>query len=262
MEHTKYFNLRGTKIFVKTIGSGTPIIFLHGGPGGEHRFFLPHMEPLSQDFRLIFYDQRCGMSEKPSNENSYSLEDEVETLEELRMNLGLEKLNLIGESWGSMLALLYAVKYTNNVNKILLNAAVGASVEGFNEFEKELFSRFTDKDKERVNEILPKLETGEAVKNELFDVIDPYYVYHVESLKRKTKTTSNPDVNRIMWREIEEHYDPRNELHKLENIPISIVQGEKDLITPIKLEDLLLRFLPKAEFTVLLECGHWSVVEQ
>ena len=89
-----------------------------------------------------------------------------------------------------------------------------------------------------------------------------YYVYHVASLKRKTKTTSNPEVNRIMGKEIEEYYDLRNELHKLEKIPISIVQGEKDLITPRRLEDLLLKFLPKAEFTVLMECGHWSVVEQ
>ena len=57
----KLINLGGRKVFVKIIGEGAPIVFLHGGPGSEHNFFLPHVMPLSQNFKLVLYDQTgCG----------------------------------------------------------------------------------------------------------------------------------------------------------------------------------------------------------
>jgi proline iminopeptidase len=263
MEDSKFYKIRGLNIFVKVIGEGTPIIFLHGGPGGEHRFFLPHLEPLSKQYQLIFFDQRgCGLSEKASQLSYYSMEDEVETLEDLRILLGLDKINIVGESWGSMLALLYAVKYPERVNKILLTAAVGASVEGFKEFEKELFSRLTKEDKLLLDDMLPKLKTGQAEAKELFKIIDPYYVHSISTLARKTQTNSNAEVNGIMNEDIMTNYDLRAELYKLNHVPITIVQGEMDLITPQKLEGLLLNFLPNAKLNILEECGHWTVVEQ
>lgn len=107
-------------LHINTIGEGDPIVFLHGGPGSEHRFFLPHILPLSNKFQLVLYDQRgCGKSE-PSINNQYSMMDEVNNLELIRKELKLEKINLFGESWGSMLALIYATTYPERVNKILL----------------------------------------------------------------------------------------------------------------------------------------------
>src|SRR5690625_747182 len=90
-------------LHVNTVGDGEAIVFLHGGPGSEQRFFLPHVLPLSRQFKLVFYDQNgCGRSE-PSFDNQYSMMHEVNTLELLRKELKLEKINLYGESWGSML---------------------------------------------------------------------------------------------------------------------------------------------------------------
>lgn len=45
--------LRNESILVKQMGEGEPIVFLHGGPGGEHGFFLPHLAPLSSQFKLV-----------------------------------------------------------------------------------------------------------------------------------------------------------------------------------------------------------------
>ncbi len=118
-----FVNIKGQKLHVNIIGDGEAIVFLHGGPGSEHRFFLPHVLPLAQKFKLVLYDQRgCGKSEHAKS-NTYSMMDEVKTLELLRKELKLEKMNLFGESWGSMLALLYATTYPERVNKILLTAA-------------------------------------------------------------------------------------------------------------------------------------------
>ncbi|MGR5868833.1 alpha/beta fold hydrolase [Bacillus pacificus] len=79
------------------------------------------MAPLAEKFQLVFYDQAgCGESEAPKN-NKYSMRDEVANLEAMRVQLGFEKINILGESWGSMLALLYATTYPERVNKLLFN---------------------------------------------------------------------------------------------------------------------------------------------
>lgn len=55
------------------------------------------------------------------------MKNEVENLEALQIQLGFEKMNLFGESWRSMLALLYTTTYPERVNKILLTAAIGVT---------------------------------------------------------------------------------------------------------------------------------------
>lgn len=114
-DNKRTFNLTNINfqgLNINTIGEGEAIVFLHGGPGSEHRFFLPHVLPLSQKFKLVFYDQRgCGKS-APSVDGQYSMMDEVCTLELLRKELKLEKINIFGESWGSMLVCFASKKYT------------------------------------------------------------------------------------------------------------------------------------------------------
>lgn len=49
-----------TRLFVEILGEGDPIVFVHGGPGFDHSYFLPHVKPLADDYQLIFYDQRVS----------------------------------------------------------------------------------------------------------------------------------------------------------------------------------------------------------
>jgi proline iminopeptidase len=255
-------SIRNLKIFTKRMGSGTPIVFLHGGPGGEHRYFLPHIEGLAETFELIFYDQRgCGQSEEDANQN-YSFEEEVETLEELRCTMGLEKLNLVGESWGSMLALLYASKYPNRVEKLLLTAAVGATSVGYLKFGEFLEKRLTPDDKKSLDQLMVQYREGKVEVSEIFKIIDPYYLFSPDQLVRKTKTKSNAEVNRILGQEIINKYTDSLNYDVLRTIPILIAQGDKDIITPIHLEELFLKYLPHAQIEVIENCGHWTVIEQ
>jgi proline iminopeptidase len=258
----KYIKLRNENIYTNIFGKGEPLIFLHGGPGGEHRFFLPHLKDLSQSFTLVFYDQRgCGQSEKVINED-YTMDGEVETLEALRQHLGIEKLNLIGESWGSMLSLLYASKYSRHVNKIFMTAAVGATKDGYLRFGKELMNRLTNEARKRVEELTPHVESGEVDVTEIFKIIDPYYVFSVESLAKKTKTQSNARVNELIGKDIIENYDVSKEGSKLSRIPILVAQGDHDIVTPEILEQVLIPYIPHVQVKVINQCGHWSVVEQ
>lgn len=258
----QFFNVNDVSIYSKQIGNGKPIVFLHGGPGGEHRFFLPHVEPLSSSYQLIFYDQTgCGLS-SPLISKDYTMEREVETLESLRKQLGLAKLNLVGESWGSMLALLYATSYPEKVEKILLTAAIGATTQGFQEFGVELNRRLTNEDRIALELASKNLKNGEGTIDEIFKIINPYYVYSSSTLTLKTKTESNVEVNQIIGKDISCYYDLRESLNKLSKIPIFVVQGDHDLITPEKIRTLLLSYLPHAELKILENCGHWTVVEK
>lgn len=254
--------LRNEMIFTKVMGTGEPLVFLHGGPGGEHRFFLPHLQDLSQHFTLIFYDQRgCGQSEKAGNED-YTMDGEVETLEALRQFFQIDQLNIVGESWGSMLALLYAAKYPEHVNKIFMTAAVGATKDGFFRFEKELLNRLSLDERKWLEEVSPKVDAGEVDVAEIFKMIDPYYVYSPDSLSKKTKTQSNARVNELLGKDIAEHYDVSKDANKLSQIPMVVAQGDHDIITPEVLEQVLLNHIPHIEIREIPNCGHWSVVEK
>lgn len=138
---------------------------------------------MAEHFKLVLYDQRgCGRSE-PSDQ--YSMEEEVKTLELLRIELGLDKINLFGESWGSMLALLYATRCPERVNKIFLTAAIGVTNEGFKKFKIELFRRLTFVDKFRLYRVDRDLRKGSASFEDVLNILDPYYVYSKEALMKK-----------------------------------------------------------------------------
>ncbi len=249
-------------LHVNSIGDGEAIVFLHGGPGSEHRFFLPHTLPLSRQFKLVFYDQHgCGKSE-PTIGDRYSMMNEVNTLEALRKELKLEKMNLFGESWGSMLALLYATTYPERVNKILLTAAIGVTAEGFKTFGTELEKRLSNKDKRTLSVLEEQLKSDESVIEDILTVLDKYYVYSEESLTKKANTSINSTVNNAIGADILKNYDLTNRLDVLTNIPILIAQGSDDILTPHLVKKLLVKYIPHARLIELEQCGHWTVVEK
>ncbi|QNG61984.1 alpha/beta hydrolase [Bacillus sp. PAMC26568] len=251
-----------TRLHVNIIGEGDPIVFLHGGPGTEHRFFLPHVLPLAREFQLILYDQRgCGKS-SPADGNKYTKKAEVEALEALRKELGFDKINVFGESWGSMLALLYATTYPNRVNKLFLTAAIGATTEGLVVFEKELLKRLSTIDKLKVFFINIGMKTGLITIDSMLKVLDPYYLFSKNALIRKQDTKINHKVNHILCDDMMNHYNLIEKLFRLSHIPVLVAQGSHDMITPAHIWDLLIKYIPHTELIEIQNCGHWTVVEQ
>lgn len=261
-ESINFIKVNDYQLYVDLIGEGEPIVFLHGGPGSEHRFFLPHMVPLSKKFKLVFYDQRgCGKSDLSENDQ-YSMKNEVENLEALRIQLGFEKMNLFGESWGSILALLYATTYPERVNKILLTAAIGVTSKGLERFSKELEKRLTEDDKIKLSKWEKNVKIGEASIEDLLQILDPYYVFSQETLNRKEKNTFSGEVNKAIGTDIKNNYDVTGNLHKISNIPILVAQGSHDILTPSIIKELFSEHISHLQLVEIEKCGHWTVVEQ
>jgi proline iminopeptidase len=80
---------------------------------------------MADDFTLIFYDQRgCGQSAAPDS-TTFNIKDKMQILEELRESLGMQKMNLLGQSWGTILGLMYAVHYPERVSRPMLVSYIG-----------------------------------------------------------------------------------------------------------------------------------------
>jgi proline iminopeptidase len=100
----------GGKVWYKIVGArakGNPVLTLHGGPGYPHDYLEP-LEDLSNDRPVIFYDQLgCGNSDKPNDTSLWTVDRFVEELAVLRESLELDKVHLLGHSWGTILAVEY-----------------------------------------------------------------------------------------------------------------------------------------------------------
>jgi proline iminopeptidase len=114
-----------TELWVEEEGSGVPLVLINGGPGGTHHGFHPWFGRASEFARVIYYDQRgCGLSDYEPGHDGYTVEQAVEDLDGLRKALGLEKMILLGYSYGGFLAQYYTTHYPENVAGLVL---VGAS---------------------------------------------------------------------------------------------------------------------------------------
>jgi proline iminopeptidase len=112
----------GHRIYWEDWGNpaGVPVIFLHGGPGGG--FNDSHKALFDADqHHVLFHDQRgCGRSTPFAETSNNTTPDLIDDIESLRRHAGWESAHVVGGSWGSTLALLYAIAHTRRVHSLVL----------------------------------------------------------------------------------------------------------------------------------------------
>ena len=124
-----YAKVNGTRIFFDVAGKQfvpdgpvmreKPVcLVLHGGPGSDHSHFLPGILPLAEHMQLIFLDHRnSGRSEWGPIETS-SMKQNSEDAEAVRQYLGLDKIYVLGQSYGGMVAQQYALDHQAHLHGI------------------------------------------------------------------------------------------------------------------------------------------------
>lgn len=108
-------------LYFEETGSGFPLVLLHGN-GEDHTYFQHQIGPFSQHFRVIAVDTR-GHGQSPRGEAPFSLEQFAEDLKEFLDGQGIGRCHLLGFSDGANIALLFALKYPEYVEKLILNGA-------------------------------------------------------------------------------------------------------------------------------------------
>ena len=261
MPETQTRQVHGVRIFERRIGSGSPAVVLHGGPGAHHDYLLPGFDALARDRELIYYDQRGGGQSPVPRETPVGWREHVADLEELRRQWGLEKLTLIGYSWGGLLAQLYATDHPNRVGRLALVSPAPAWREMRLEFER----RFAERNLAPVlQQQRAELRTsGLREKNpaeyarRLFELSVSAYFYDPARARDLTPLRVTGRTQQEVWSSLGD-YDLRPALAGLD-IPAIVLQGEDDPI-PLESTRTVARLL-SAEFHLLPRCGHVPYIE-
>ena len=98
-----------------------PLLLLHGGPGGTHDYMEPMAELARGGRRVIFYDQLgCGNSPHPSDPGKWTVQLFVDEVAAVREALGLDRIHLLGQSWGGMLAFEYMLTRPEGIASLII----------------------------------------------------------------------------------------------------------------------------------------------
>jgi len=148
-----YVDVHGIMIYYKSFGKGDPLLILHGGPGASHDYFLPYLLPLARKNRLIFIDERgSGRSQKVENTSAYTVDNMVEDVEDVRKELGLGKISLLGHSCGGVLTLAYALKYQENLSHLILCSTFYSTKE-MNRVLRDIKEKMTPELRQRIDKM-------------------------------------------------------------------------------------------------------------
>jgi proline iminopeptidase len=263
------------RLYHRTVGEGTPVVVLHGGPDFDHTYLLPELDLLADSLRLVYYDQRGrGRSARAVQPDDVDIDSEIADLDGVRRHFGFDSVALLGHSWGCVLALEYATRHPERMSHLILLNSAPASGEDVRAFREELRGARPPGDVERMQELAAsaRYESGDL------DADLDYYRVHFSGALRQPEQleqvvgrlrTHFSEKGVLVAREIEDRlyartwdvdgYDLVPRLGALD-IPALVLHGAHDFV-PVALAARIANALPQGRLIVLEECGHFSYLE-
>jgi proline iminopeptidase len=259
----------GFDLHYRAAGSGTPAIFLSGGPGCEVDYLVPAAEFLPSTYQRLFLEQRGTGRSMPVavNEQTMTLRLVVEDLEALRVHLRQERLLLVGHSWGGMLAMAYAAAHPARVDALILIGSGGPTLEFTSWFGDNIEARMRPEDLEARRYWEQAVERGldpDKGMTEAVRAITPAYFFDrkkgLEFASQLKDGMMHMQVNRLLFGDMAKGYDLRSGLGSLDR-PVLIVHGHQDPIGVKTAEDIH-RVIPKSQLEYISRSGHFPWLEQ
>jgi proline iminopeptidase len=274
-----FAEVNGAKLWYYAEGKGPPLLIIPGGPGQSHKYLYPHFLALKDTHRVIYFDAfGRGRSDKAKKPEEYTIARDVEDVEGLRKALGLEKVRLLGFSYGGMVAQSYALKYPGSVDRLLLVVAPHSGemwAEANNDCNRWIENQYPEVWKELVTwrkkggvtsdpqyqELLGKLHPG------LFSFFNPQLAE--DKAFKEAMAGLNLDIYRnlcgkdgdvVLGGDIAK-FDHRKELHKI-TAPTLIVAGRFDQSCPPRWMVKYKEYMPKAKFEMFEKSGHFPQKEE
>ena len=271
------------EIYYEVCGNpkGSPVVFLHGGPGSgcsptQRRFFDPTY------YHIILIDQRgCGRSKPQGSVEQNTTDDLVSDIDAIRIALNIEKWLVFGGSWGSTLALAYALKHPDKVGGLILRGIflsrptelswfLGQVQAFFPEPWEHLCAYLPANKRHNPLEAYKELVFTDDIKNSVPAAIrwNTFESSIMSLLPRPSAPSSeiNGEVElaraRVQIHYIQNHcfVGKRNLLDeakaKLGHIPTHIVQGRYDMVCPPITAWELSKAMPHASFHIIEDAGH------
>lgn len=273
----------GHRLYYEESGNptGKPVVFLHGGPGGGtspvmRRFFNPDR------YRIVLFDQRgCGKSTPHASLESNTTWDLIDDIEKLRAELGVDRWQAFGGSWGSTLALAYAQSHPDRISELVLRGVFTVRQREFDWLYRFGTNQLFPEAWEAFSAPIPEAERGDMLK-----------AYHVrlnsedESVRlaaarawsifegstsqlvpsEETIAMFSADHMAVSLAQIEVHYFMNacfledgqllGNIERMRHIPGVIVHGRYDSLCPAVNAYDLAQAWPEAELRITPDAGH------
>lgn len=267
-----YVDFRGYRTWYRVVGdldsAVAPLLALHGGPGSTHHYFAP-LEGLAAERPVVLYDQiGCGGSDRPEDID-WSIQVFRDEVDAVRSQLGLDRIHLLGTSWGGMLALEHVLSGAEGIAGLILSSTL-ASVD---QWAAEQL-RLRDALPADVVEVLARHERAGTYDDPEYDrAMEAYFDRHFyrgpkprAELERKDAGKSVA-VYRAMqgpneWTVIGalRGWDVRERLGEID-VPTLVIRGRHDMCTD-PIAATLVDGIKGSKEVVLEHSSHTPVLEQ
>lgn len=272
-----YINFKDHKTYYRTVGESKcnkkPLLLLHGGPGSTHNYFEVLDDLAEKDDRmLIMYDQiGCGLSYIEGHPEYFTGDVWIEEMMQLRKELNLDEIHILGQSWGGIMALLYELDFNpKGVRSYILSSTLPSAKL----WESEQYKRIKKMDIRYQNAIQKAVTSNEysdpvyleAVDLFMNDYCNPVITKNSpECLTRPKK--SGTESYLIGWGPNEftptgtlSGFEVTDRLHEIKT-PCLITSGGHDLCSPAIAKTMLDR-IPHAQWELFENSHHMSFAEE
>ena len=271
-----YLRAGSARLYVREAGEGPPVIVVHGGPDFDHEYLLPELDALARSLRLVYYDQRGrGRSFSPDDRQAVTIESEVADLDAVRAGIGAGSVAVLGHSWGTVLALEYALRHADRVSRlILMNSAPASSIDAAL-LRESLAQLSTPEQLRRLEEIAGNADYRAG---DLTADADYYRIHFAPTIRRSDLLDSvvgrlrrsftpagvvrareiEDDLYQETWRNPD--YDLVPHLARL-RVPTLLLHGAHDFI-PVAIAQHIADAMPLARLVVIEDAGHFAFIEQ
>lgn len=264
----------GIQIYYRVAGSGNDVIVaIHGGPGFDFEVLAPDLAPLETRQTVVYYDQRGGgRSSIVAEADALTLDRHISDLEALRAHLGLERMTLLGHSWGGGLAARYALRYPERMTRLVLVDPMPPRMTPYIErFLENVVRWMNDAELAELERLEAEAENASdlatACRN-LYALLIRGYVsdprmppmFRADFCSGSQAALANRDTVYARTLESLGDWDWRRDLGSL-RAPTLVIHGVDDPI-PLDAAREWVLALPNATFELIERSGHFPYVEQ
>lgn len=267
---TTHGTLAIKKFYTEQTATKTPLVIIHGGPGLSHQYLLD-LKALAVLQPIIFYDQiGCGASKlAPNTEAPYNLDYYLDELSLIANEMHLEKMSLLGHSWGGAIAAQYTLQNPTRVDRLILASPL-LSTQRWIEDSKVLLSKLPD----QTQRIIEKFEVAENFASQEYqNACKEYYDKHLCRLKilpeplLASLQEINSTIYNTMWGPSEftatgtlKTFDCSTQLHQL-TLPVLVTCGRFDEARPETMREFAQK-MQQAELYVFEHSAHCAHLEE
>jgi len=253
----------GVELYARVVGDGGPTaIALHGGPSASHDYLRPQFDLLARGRTVLYYDQRGGGRSPVPRDAALGWREHVADLAAVATTVG-PPVTLLGFSWGSLLALLFATEHPGLVGRLALVAPAGTHAEVRERFERTLAERQAAPEVAAARAELSRSGLRErdpdAFWRRAFELSVAGYFRDPARAKNLTPFRVTARAQQAVWQSLA-GMDLRPRLASV-NAETLVLHGRYDPV-PLESSEEIVRLMPRARLAVFEDSGHALYAEE